>query len=212
MPIQKFGHVIFAGLLSLFLFLPSGALAQRTPSCQTVFFKVVLNANDNYERELGGGLLFRVRSEKGLGWSVDIVPGEENTKDYIYPVNLPLRFNSNQTLGPGNGETIQSSLSHPHEMNFLLDRRDYDRISALVPNVLSDPDRTLPEYTNAVENARKGSLKIAIASYKTDSKADRKADRKTAALTHIKLRVGITLPPDFQLAPGLTPWPASCPR
>lgn len=207
MPVRK-DYVLFAGLLSLSQFLPVGGFAQRSPSCQIVSFKVTLNTNASYERELGGGLLFRVRREKS-GWFVDIVPAEENTKDYIYPVNLPLRFNPNQTLGPGNGETVQSSLSHSHEMNFLLDRRDYDRISALVPGVLRsnetpDPDKALADYTKAVENARKGSVKIAISSYKADSKA--------GALTHIKLRVSITTPPDFQFAPGLLAWPAPCPR
>jgi hypothetical protein len=204
MPISKGRHTLFYGLMSLCLLSPVGALAQRSPSCQIVSFKVALNANDNYQRELGGGLLFRVRSEKESGWLVDIVPAEENTKDYIYPVNLPLRFNPNQTLGPGYGETIQSSLSHGHEMNFLLDRSDYDRISPQVPNVLSDPDKALADYTNAVDNARKGSLNIAISSYKTDP--------KTGALARIKLHVGITTPADFQFAPGLNPWPSPCHR
>jgi hypothetical protein len=208
MSIHKGRHLLVAGM-SLCLLSPVGALAQRSPSCQIVSFKVNLNAHDNYERELGGGLLFRVMSEKEPGWFVDVVPAEENTKDYIYPVNLPLRFNPNQTLGPGYGETVQSSLSHPHEMNFLLDRSDYERISALVGNVLwsyqtPDPDKALADYTNAVDNARKGSLNVVISSYK--------ADPKTGALAHIKLRVGITTPADFQFAPGLTPWPSSCRR
>jgi hypothetical protein len=209
MPIRKGRRILLAGLLSLCLLSPVGAMAQRSPSCQIVYFKATLNANDNYERELGGGLLFRVRSKKDPGWLVDVVPAEENTKDYIYPVNLPLRFNPNQTLGAGYGETVKSSLSHTHEMNFLLDRTDYDRISALVGNVLRsyqtpDPDKALANYTNAVDNARKGSVTITIHSYK--------ADPKTGALARIKLRVGITTPPDFQFAPGLNAWPAPCRR
>ncbi len=209
MPIRTDRKILLAGLLSLCLLAAAGAQAQHSLSCQSVSFKVTLNANDNFERELGGGLLFRVRSEKNPGWFVDIVPAEENTKDYIYPVNLPLRFNGNQTLGPGYGETAKSSLSHPHEMNFLLDRSDYDRIFGLVGNVLwsyqtPDPDKALADYTNAVEHARKGSLKLIISSYKTDP--------KTGALARIKLRVGITTPQDFQFAPGLNPWPAPCHR
>lgn len=209
MPIRTDRKILLAGLLSLCLLAAAGAQAQHSLSCQSVSFKVTLNANDNFERELGGGLLFRVRSEKNPGWFVDIVPAEENTKDYIYPVNLPLRFNGNQTLGPGYGETVKSSLSHPHEMDFLLDRSDYDRIFGLVGNVLwsyqtPDPDKALADYTNAVEHARKGSLKLIISSYKTDP--------KTGALARIKLRVGITTPQDFQFAPGLNPWPAPCHR
>ena len=92
-------------------------------------------------------------------------------------------------------------------MKFLLNRSDYDRISALVSNVLSpaqtsDPDKAVYDYTNAVDDARKGSLIIKISSYKIDP--------GTHSLAHIKLRVTITTPPDFQFAPGLNPWPASC--
>jgi hypothetical protein len=209
MPIRNGRQIMLAWLVSMCLLSPIGARAQQSPSCQFVSFKVTLNAGDNYERELGGGLLFRVRSQKEPGWFVDIVPAEENTKDYIYPANVPLRFNPNQTLGPGYGETVQSSLSHPHEMNFLLDRTNYERISAVVGNVLHsyqtpDPDQALTDYTNAVDNARKGWLHISIASYK--------ADPQTGALVHIKLRVGITTPQDFQFAPGVSPWPSPCHR
>jgi hypothetical protein len=183
-----------------------GAQAQSPTACQYVSFKVGLNAGDSFERELGGGLLFRVTSTKEEGWFLDIVPAEANTKDYIYLVNLPLRFNPNQTLGPGYGETVKSSLAHPHEMKFLLNREDYDRVSGLIGNVLrsyqtSDPDKALSDYTEAVDEARKGSLVIKISSYKTDP--------KSGALTRIKLRVEITTPESFELAPHLNPfsWP-----
>ncbi|MFZ0197945.1 MAG: hypothetical protein WB523_11850 [Candidatus Sulfotelmatobacter sp.] len=180
--------------------------AQSSLTCQFVSFKVALNAGDNFERELGGGLLFRVRHQKEPGWFLDIVPAEANTKDYVYPVNLPLRFNGNQTLGPGYGETVKSSLAHPHEMYFLLNRPDYDRVFGLIGNVLwsyqtSDPDKALADYTNAVEEAKKGWLRVAISSYKTDP--------KTGALTRIKLHVEVTTPQNFQFAPHFNPlsWP-----
>jgi hypothetical protein len=191
--------MILAGLLLMPVVAVIGAQAQSY-SCQSVFFKAALNAGDDFTRELGGGLLFRVRSQKELGWFLDIVPAEANTKDYIYPVNLPLRSNGNQTLGPGFGETVKSSLAHPHEMDFLLNRTDFERIFDLVGNVLqsyktNDPDKALSDYANAVDRVKKGSLRVAISSYKTDS--------KTGSLTHIKLRVQITTPMDFQFAPKL---------
>ncbi len=183
------------------------ARAQSSPACQFVSFKVHLNAGDSFERELGGGLLFRVRSQKEPGWFLDIVPAEANTKDYIYPVNLPLRSNANQTLGPGYGETVTSSLAHPHEMYFLLNRSDYDRVFGLIGNVLwsyktSDPDKALADYTNAVDEARKGWLRVAVPSYK--------ANPKTGGPSRIKLRVDVTTPLDFQFAPHLNPFPWPC--
>jgi len=92
-------------------------------------------------------------------------------------------------------------------MNFLLTRSDYDRVSGLIGNVLwsyqtSDPDKALSDYTNAVDEAKKGQLKVNVSSHKTDP--------KTGALYRIKLRVQITTPVDFQFAPGFYPLPSSC--
>ena len=133
---------------------------------------MALHAGENFERELGGGLLFRVTSEKQPGWFFDIVPAEAVSKDYIYPVNLPLRFNPNQTLGPGYGENAKSSLGYAHEMQFLIYKTDYDQVSSLTENVLwpdkvSDPDRAFGDFASAVHRAKKGRLKVTVSSYKT---------------------------------------------
>ena len=114
MPPWDYRQIWLPALLPLFLHASISAQKQPSFDCRSVSFKVALNASDSFQRELGGGLLFRVTAEKQPAWFVDIVPAEENTKDYIYPVNPPLRFNPLQTLGPGNSETIQSSLSFPH--------------------------------------------------------------------------------------------------
>ena len=205
--ISHAGRMLRASLLLLCLLATIGVRAQSSFTCHSVFFKAALDAHDNFERELGGGLLFRVKGTKDQGWFIDVVPAEENKKDYVYPVNLPLRQNPNQNLGPGYGESVDSSLGHPHVMNFLLNRSDYDRVSGLIGNVLwsyktSDPDKALSDYTNAVDEAKKGQLKVMVSSHKTD--------RKTGALARIKLRVQITTPMDFQFAPGLNPLPSSC--
>ena len=212
------GRMLLAALFSMCLFSAIVAPAQHAhraqaePSfpCKSVYFKAALNADDDFSLELGGGLLFRVRSEKKIGketgWFVDIVPAEANTKDYVYPVNLPLQSNGNQTLGPGYGETVKSSLAHPHEMSFLLNRTDYDRVFGLIGNVLQsyktpDPDKAVADFTNAVDDAKKGWLRVTISSYKTD---------KTGALTHIKLRMQVTTPLDFEFAPRLYAIPSPC--
>lgn len=207
MSIRNGRHRLLAALLLVFLIAAIDVRAQSSPACHSVSFKVHLNAGDSFQRELGGGLLFRITTEKGPGWFLDIVPAEENTKDYIYPVNLPLRFNANQTLGPGYGESVKSSLAHPHEMRFLLNRSSYDRVFGLIGNVLwsyqtSDPDKAVSDYTNAVDDASKGWLRVTVSSYKTDS--------KTAALTRIKLRVEVSTPLDFEFAPHLNPFPGPC--
>jgi hypothetical protein len=196
-------------LLPLCLLATIAGRAQSSASlpCQSIYFKASLNAHEDFERELGGGLLFRVKSMKQPGWFIDVVPAEEVRDDYVYPVNPPLRFNPNQTLGPGNSETAESSLRHAHVMNFLLNRSDYEKISGLIDNVLwpyktPDPDKAVSDYTNAVDEAKKGQLKVVVASHKID--------RKSGAVEHIKLRVQITLPTGFEFAPGLYPLPSRC--
>jgi hypothetical protein len=197
-----------AALISAFIFaVGATSQAQGSPTCNFVSFKVALHAGENFERELGGGLLFRVTSEKQPGWFFDIVPAEAVSKDYIYPVNLPLRFNPNQTLGPGYGENAKSSLGYAHEMQFLIYKADYDQVLSLTENVLwpdkvSDPDRAFGEFARAVHRAKKGRLKVTVSSYKTDA---------TGALVRIKLRVQITTPLEFQDAPGFYPMPITCP-
>jgi hypothetical protein len=189
-------------------FVVAAILSQaQVSSCNSVSFKVTLHVSEDFEKELGGGLLFRVKSEKQPGWFVDIVPAEATSQDYIYPVNLPLRFNPNQTLGPGYGESVRSSLAYTHEMQFLLYKPDYDQVSSLIGNVLwsyrsSDPDKALSDYASAARKAKKGMLKVTVSSYKTNA---------TGALARIKLRVQITTPLEFPYAPGLTPMPATCP-
>jgi hypothetical protein len=196
-----------ATLISAFVVAAMLSQAQVSSSCNSVSFKVNLHVSEDFEKELGGGLLFRVKSGKQPGWFVDIVPAEATSQDYIYPVNLPLRFNPNQTLGPGYGETVRSSLAYTHEMQFLLYKPDYDQVSSLIGNVLwsyrsSDPDKALSDYASAARKAKKGMLKVTVSSYKTNA---------TGALARIKLRVQITTPLEFPYAPGLTPMPATCP-
>ena len=121
MSISDGRQILVAGLMWVCLFGAIKAHAQPSPPCHAVSFKVALDVHHDSQVELGGGLLFRVRSQKEAGWFLDIVPAEANSNDYIYPVNLPLRQNPNQTLGAGYGESVDSSLRRPHEMRFLLD-------------------------------------------------------------------------------------------
>jgi hypothetical protein len=201
--------MVRTALISAFVLGAMLSQAQVSSSCNSVSFKATLQAGEDFEKELGGGLLFRVKvkSEKQPAWFIDIVPAEATAKDYIYPVNRPLRFNPNQTLGAGYGESVKSSLSYPHQMQFLLYKADYDQVFPLVDNILSpnktsDPDEALFEFANAARRAKKGTLKVIISSYKTDA---------TGALVRIKLRVQITTPLEFQYAPGFYQMPTACP-
>ena len=196
-------------LLSACIFAAVVTQAESLPQCHSVSFKVAIEAYDESEQPFGGNLLFRVRSGSEPGWFFDIVPADATANDYIYPVNLPLRFNANQYVGSAvYGDSVKSSLSHPHEMRFLLDRTDFDHVSSLIGNVLwpyqtADPDKALSNYKDAVKTAKKGWLAVAVSSYSTDA--------KTGDVTRMKLRVKVTTPMAFEFHPGLKSMPVPCP-
>jgi hypothetical protein len=197
-----------AFLMAVCLLATIATQAEASPGCHSVSFKVALEVYDDFEQKLSSGLLFRVKSGSEPGWFFDIVPGDAASNDYIYPVNLPLRFNANQYLGAAYGESVKSSLAYPHDMRFLLYQTDYDHVASLIGNVLwpyqtSDPDKAVSDYKSAVKKANKGWLVVTAASHKTDA--------KTGELASLKLRVRVTTPLDFQFAPGLKPKRVACP-
>jgi len=124
-----------------------------------------LQAGGHFEKVIGGDLVFRLEPEilgphgDLHGWQISLAPSHESDRDYIFPVNPPLRFNGLQTLGPGYGDDTKTSLAHPHEMFFLLDRADYDRIWPLLTNALwpysaPEPDKAGGNTGDEANNAR----------------------------------------------------------
>jgi len=199
--------------LTLLAFCLSGAVAAQaqdpasSPPCHSVSLAAGLKVYDDFEQNLGSGLVLRVKSLKEPGWFVDVVPAAKPDDDYVYPVNPPLRFNGNQTLGPGYGEDVKSSLGHPHEMRFLLTPADYDRVSSLIGNVLwpyqtPTPDQALKDYLAALDSVRTGWLKLTVRRYETDS---------SGQLKSIQFRAQVVAPSDFQFAKGLEFGQVACP-
>jgi len=197
-------------LLFLCLFSSVRGAAQPpgdTPSCHSVLFAAKLNAYDDFDQDLGDGLVLRVKSFNEPAWFIDVVPAAKPQNDYVYPVNPPLRFNGNQMLGPGYSETIESSLNHPHEMYFLLSAPDFDRISSLIGNVLwpyqtSDPDKALADYLAALKAAKTGWLELTVRHYEVDA---------AGGLKSIQFRVQVVVPSDFALDKDLKYERVSCP-
>jgi hypothetical protein len=176
-------------------------------SCQAISFSASLDVYDDFTQELGSGLVFRLKAFKAPGWSIDVVPSRTPDNDYVYPANPPLRFNGNQTLGAGYGEDAKTSFGHPHEMRFLLNQPDYDRVSSLIGNVLwpyqtASPDKARDDYFNTLKTAETGWLRLTVLSFKIAGAGDP---------SRIKFRVEIKLPPDFSVASGLRPRATACP-
>lgn len=206
------------GLAVLALGIRAGApvwAASRIPTCHAALFTVEVVAGDRVEKPIGRDLTFRL-DPQGLGpdgdingWQMTMVTSRSPTEDYIYPVSPPLRFNGVQIFGPSYGDDTKTSLSHPHEVRFLLRGADYDRIYPLLTNALwpysaPRPDAAADEYTSVLKDLTTGRLKVTVTSYETTPGTD--------SLRRMTLRAEFTAPGSFTFAPELKPKPAPCPR
>jgi hypothetical protein len=187
---------------------------REAAACKSASFKAEIVAGQSFERDLSSDLTFRL-APTGLGpkgqlhgWEMSILALGRSERDYIYPVNPPLRFNGVQIFGPSYGETTKASLYYPHEVRFLLNQADYDRLSPLVTNALwpyyaPHPDQAAEEYFAVLKTMTTGRLKLTVLSYD--------ADPETDSLRRMKFQVELAVPADFRLAEDLKPKPATCP-
>lgn len=182
--------------------------------CHSVLLSTELVAGQPFEREIGSGLLFRIKPEKlgrdgkFYGWTINLVPQSSPNDDYIYPATPPLRLNGVQTLGASYGDDAKTSLGHPHQMRFLLDAKAYQRIQPLLTGALwpynaPHPDTAGTEYLDAIRRMPTGSAEVTVLSY--DLETDRDSIRR------ITIRVVLTAPADFKFDRRLQPKPSSCP-
>ena len=179
-------------------------------ACQSVWFSHELSAKEPFEKAIGGGLIFRLfptgLGPKGElnGWHMEIVSvqGLRNDfishDDFIYPVNLPLRFNGTQIFGANYNDDTRASLSYPHVVRFLLRRKDFDRLSTPLENALwpynaPNPDRAGPDYLDLLKTVATGQLVVKVLSYATEPGTD--------SLRRMRFRAEFTVPQDFQFAP-----------
>jgi hypothetical protein len=94
----------------LLLGLTVSIVGQPMAACHSITLTGELQSGDRFEKVIGGELVFRLEPERlGRdgelhGWRIGLAPLHEPDRDYIYPVNPPLRFNGLQILGPSYGD------------------------------------------------------------------------------------------------------------
>jgi hypothetical protein len=183
-------------------------------SCHSVTLTGGLQSGSQFERAIGGDLIFRLAPEQLgpqgeiNGWRISMVSAREPQPDYIYPVNPPLRFNGVQILGPSYGDDTSKSLAHPHQMRFLLYRVDYDRIAPLLTNALwpysaPHPDQAGDAYVSALKKLTVGQLKLTLRSYD--------ADPVNGSIRRMEFQAEFTTPRNFRFDPALKPKTSPCP-
>ena len=114
-------------------------------------------------------------------------------------MNLPLRFNGVQILGASYVDDAKTSLGRPHEMWFLLNTADYDKMSPAVDHVLwpysaPHPDKVADEFYGVLKIVQTGWLKFTVLNYDIAPDAD--------SVKRIKFQVDFNVPQNFKPAPG----------
>lgn len=178
------------------------------PRCSAVSLIVKLDAGKSYAQEVGG-LNFKIKAEDGKGscngWSFTLEDAAGN--DFIYPVNMPLRFNPSQFLGCSYGLTAKQGLEMKRNMRFILNKRDYLLLDPLMRNALwpysaPDPEHAGEKYLDAISAVRTGLLRLNTV---------RSRISPDGAIQSATFRVDLTAPTSFRFEPGLKPHPSPCP-
>jgi hypothetical protein len=157
-------------LALLLLTIPAAAQQPAKQSCKSFRFRISLSADKDFEKPIGEGLTLAIQSESGeTGWDIAMF---KHDFDYIYPVNLPIRFNPMQVIGPGYGQTLQDQTGN-RSMKFLWKDDEYDRITTLESDVLwpyqaKDPDKARDDYLRAVNAASVGELRLKVRRFKAE--------------------------------------------
>jgi hypothetical protein len=201
-------------VLILWLLVPVSLSTQnKSSSCRSFTLAGELAAKASFERDIGNGLFFQVKptglGAKGEldGWEIYIVRSEEPEEDYIYPVNLPLRFNGVQILGASYNDDAKTSLGRPHEMWFLLSKADYDKMSPVLNNALwpymsPHPNKVAEEYFGTLKTVQTGWLKLTVLQYQLAPDAD--------SVKSIKFQLDFNVPQSFKIASGLNSSVTAC--
>ena len=186
---------------------PPSKQPSTSPQCSAIEMVIRLEAGSSYQQSIGNGLTFKIPAMKDEEWGWVFSLEDNAGRDYIYPVNPPLRLNPSETLGRGYGDSARQSLGHDRNLRFLLDSADYNRLEPLVNNALwpynaPDPDRAFDEYVTALQNLQTGVLKLKVLA--ADIALD---DRVRSAKFHVEF----VAPPGFRFDALPHPHLSACP-
>ena len=181
---------------------------QRAQQCNAVTIKFSLKAGESFQQKIGN-LTFNVRADTSRdlpnGWTFSLDNADGH--DFIAPVNLPLRFNPSQILGPGYSMTARDSLKWNRELPFLINDSDYEFVvplwhDALWPYSAPDPDKAADKYISAIAKMPLGLLRLKIL------KADISPDD---LILSASFEAEFIAPVQFHLDPSLSPRRSACP-
>ena len=172
--------------------------------CNAVTITIKLRADENFQHRIND-LTFKMLRLSSTGWVFSLE--DAKGRDFIYPANPALRFNSSQTLGAGYGDTAKQSLSRGRELRFLLSDLDYEAFQPYVTNALwpynaPDPEHAIGQYLDALDKLRTGLLHLSV--IRSDISRDDVVQSAEFGLEFIA-------PGSFHFESSLVPHSLSCP-
>lgn len=179
-----------------------------SPKCSAVTFTVSLDAGKSFTQRVGD-LLFKIHATHGKalcrGWIFSLDDGKGN--DFIYPVNMPLRFNPSEYLACSYGLTARQGLEMKRGLRFILTEQEYQRlhplmVAALWPGDSPDPEHAAERYLKALATVRTGLLRLSTLHFKLSP---------DGLIRSATFRVELIAPSSFHFNPAQNPHPAGCP-
>jgi len=181
--------------------------------CRSFTVTGELAAKASFERIIGNGLSFQMKptmlgaNGQLNGWEIYIAQPGHVEHDYIYPVNFPLRFNGVQILGTSYNDDAKASLERPHEMWFMTNKTDYDKVlpvlnNALWPYMSPHPDKVGEEFSAVLKTVETGWLEVTVLNYDLAPDQD--------SIQRIKFQIQFIVPRSFKLPAGLSSGKAAC--
>jgi hypothetical protein len=178
------------------------------PHCNAVSFAARLNVGESFAQKVDD-LEFKIRPthDKGFcdGWTFSL--DDPDGHDFIYPVNMPLRFNPSQFLGCSYGLTARQGLEMKRSLRFILTEGDYLLLDPLMRNALWPGDSPHPEhaaerYLKAIAAVRTGLVRLNTLRFEVSS---------DGLVRSAVFRVDLIAPADFHFNPALKPFSMTCP-
>ena len=215
----KFALVCVACLLVLANPASSGETPTEKP-CHAIAFEGEIVAGQSLEREIGGGLVLKFEpqnfgDEKTVlsGWRVALSPASQKgstdgTKDFIHPVNPPLRLNPSQDIGTSYGTSAARKLQRAITYAFVLNMQDYRRIEAatndaLWPYAAHDPQHADERYLSALAALALGELRFVPLNAITNHAGQ--------GIQRLHFRVEFVAPISFKYSRLFSDRPSACP-
>jgi len=200
---------VMATLVGLAL---SGGLWSRSsasgPHCSAVSFTATLNAGESFAQKVDD-LEFEIQPTHAEGfcdgWTFSLL--DPHGRDFIYPVNMPLRFNPSQFLGCSYGLTAREGLEMKRNLRFILTEGDYLRLVPLMRNALwpgdsTDPEHAAERYLKAITAVRTGLVRLNTVRFEVSA---------NGLVRSAAVRVDLIAPADFHFNPALQPYSMACP-